>query len=339
MADYRGGPDAAARIREIERTRENERKRIAEQKERIKEETKNKVMHINQKFSSDSSGISEKLVQETVGLVSVEEFKKKRERLEADERRKKAVEEIEQAKKQERKKPRIQKGKLSFDIEDDEDGDEGESKTEGGESSTSTTSTSTEDDNTGTRRTFGKDPKVNTTFLPDREREIKEREERQRLTEEYEQEQARHKAETLTVTYSYWDGSGHRRETTVKKGATVAQFLELARQEFRELRGVSAENLMFVKEDVIIPHHLTFHDLIVTKARGKSGPLFQFDVHDDVRLLSDATQETTESHAGKVVERSWYNRNQHIFPASRWEVYDPSKVIEKYTLFDKKQKE
>jgi protein FAM50 len=30
-----------------------------------------------------------------------------------------------------------------------------------------------------------------------------------------------------------------------------------------------------------------------------------------------------QSHAGKVVERSWYNRNQHIFPASRWEVFDP----------------
>ncbi len=35
------------------------------------------------------------------------------------------------------------------------------------------------------------------------------------------------------------------------------------------------------------------------KARGKSGPLFSFDVHDDVRLLSDATVEKDESHAGE----------------------------------------
>jgi protein FAM50 len=27
--------------------------------------------------------------------------------------------------------------------------------------------------------------------------------------------------------------------------------------------------------------------------------------------------------AGKVAERRWYERNKHIFPASRWEVYDP----------------
>ena len=69
-----------------------------------------------------------------------------------------------------------------------------------------------------------------------------------------------------------------------------------------------------------VRQHHTFYDFIINKARGKSGPLFNFDVHDDVRLLADATREKDESHAGKVVERSWYQRNKHIFPASRWEV-------------------
>jgi hypothetical protein len=95
---------------------------------------------------------------------------------------------------------------------------------------------------------------------------------------------------------------------------------------------------MYIKEDLIIPHvshhlsfsvgrlfqcisqHHTFYDFIINKARGKSGPLFNFDVHDDIRLLADATKEKDESHAGKVVERSWYQRFKHIFPASRWEV-------------------
>jgi protein FAM50 len=71
----------------------------------------------------------------------------------------------------------------------------------------------------------------------------------------------------------------------------------------------------------LISHqHYTFYDFIVNKARGKSGPLFNFDVHDDVRLLADATVEKDESHAGKVVTRSYYARTKHIFPASRWEV-------------------
>ncbi|EEB93487.1 hypothetical protein MPER_07843 [Moniliophthora perniciosa FA553] len=136
----------------------------------------------------------------------------------------------------------------------------------------------------------------------------------------------------MEITYSYWDGSGHRKTVTCKKGDAISTFLEKCRQQFPELRGVSVDNLMYVKEDLIIPHHYTFYDFIVNKARGKSGPLFNFDVHDDVRLLADATKEKDESHAGKVVERSYYQRNKHIFPASRWEVFDPERNYGKYTI-------
>ena len=58
-------------------------------------------------------------------------------------------------------------------------------------------------------------------------------------------------------------------------------------------------DLMYVKEDMIIPHTTTFYDLIMTRARGKTGVLFEFDVHEDLRLQSDARRENNESHAGK----------------------------------------
>lgn len=64
-------------------------------------------------------------------------------------------------------------------------------------------------------------------------------------------------------------------------------------------RGTSISSLMYVKEDLIIPHTVSFYDLIVQKARGKSGPLFHFDVHEDIRMQSDATVEKDESHAGE----------------------------------------
>ncbi|ETP47677.1 hypothetical protein, variant [Phytophthora nicotianae P10297] len=181
-----------------------------------------------------------------------------------------------------------------------------------------------------------KNPNVETDFLPDKEREKEEARERQRLRAEWKEEQERIKNEDVAVTYSYWDGSGHRREITVPKKTTIGKYLELVKQqlvtEFAELRGVSAENLIYIKEDLIIPHHYSFYDLIVTKARGKSGPLFHFDVHDDVRLVQDRRVEKDESHPGKVVDRHWYEKNKHIFPASRWEVYDPNVVREKYTI-------
>ena len=96
---------------------------------------------------------------------------------------------------------------------------------------------------------------------------------------------------------------------------------------------MSSDGLLYIKEDLIIPHHFTFYDLIVTKARGKSGPLFHFDVHDDVRIGAiDSRVEKDESHPGKVVQRGWYERNKHIFPASRWEVYDPKVERKTYTI-------
>ncbi len=78
--------------------------------------------------------------------------------------------------------------------------------------------------------------------------------------------------------------------------------------------------------------------MFLLKARGKSGPLFSFDVHDDVRIVNDASVEKDESHAGKVLLRSWYERNKHIFPASRWEPFDPTKTYEKYSIKDKNKK-
>jgi protein FAM50 len=86
------------------------------------------------------------------------------------------------------------------------------------------------------------------------------------------------------------------------------------------------------QEDLILPHHHTFYELIANKARGKSGPLFDFGVTDDIRILNDASVEKADAHAGKVVDRHWYERNRHIFPASRWEPYDPDKVWETYTV-------
>ncbi|KAF4041956.1 XAP5 circadian clock regulator [Phytophthora infestans] len=257
--------------------------------------------------------------RQTVGLVTAEEFRKKRENLQNRKSSRVDVQSEEQQKEPKKKKKRKAKkmGPLSFDM-DDNDADEEET----------------------TRPTRAKksikNPNVETDFLPDKEREKEEARERQQLRVEWEVEQERIKNEDVAVTYSYWDGSGHRREITIPKKTTIGKYLELVKQqlvtEFAELRGVSAENLIYIKEDLIIPHHYSFYDLIVTKARGKSGPLFHFDVHDDVRLLQDRRVEKDESHPGKVVDRYWYEKNKHIFPASRWEVYDPNVVREKYTI-------
>ena len=179
------------------------------------------------------------------------------------------------------------------------------------------------------KKRFGMNPSVATHFLPDRERDEQENEMREKLRAQWEENQKKVKDEDVEITYSYWDGSGHRKTVIMKKGNSIYQFLckvlENIRSEFPELKIVTGDQLMYVKEDLIIPQTNTFYDFIVSRAKGKTGPLFNFDVREDVRLKYDATVEKEESHAGKVVLRSWFDRNKHIFPASRWEPFDPTK--------------
>ena len=119
--------------------------------------------------------------------------------------------------------------------------------------------------------TVGKDPTVETGFLPDRDRDREERIERERLKAAWLEAQERAKNECLEITYSYWDGAGHRKKVVVKKGDTIGTFLKAVREqnaaEFRELKMTTADNMLYIKEDLIMPHSLTFHELIVSKAR------------------------------------------------------------------------
>ena len=226
-------------------------------------------------------------------------------------------------------KPRAARRPLTFD----EDGDEGAGSSGGGGGGCG--GGAAEGPGAKLRR-LTKDPSVRTDFLPDAERARREAAAREALKAEWAALQAAARAEKIEVTFSYWDGSGHRRALTVEKGTSVGRFLELVRDElapsFRELSSATGRDLLFVKEDLLLPHSVTFHELIATKARGKSGPLFSFDVHDDVRLVGDARLEKDESHPGKIILRRWYEANKHIFPASRWEPWDPAKRWDTYTV-------
>ncbi|KAI8920337.1 hypothetical protein PhCBS80983_g01528 [Powellomyces hirtus] len=318
MAEYKGAGSEATRAAMLEKQRKNMMADFQNQKDRI---AKDKQVHIGaDKFVAQNDWVDNELKRQTVGLVQLEDFQRIRESL--DKKRQEDLEREQAALLKQKRKKKKEKVKLSFDM-DGEDG--GEVDLAASEKPA---------------KKIKKNPTVDTSFLPDREREEEERLEREKLREEWLEQQEKIKQDKILITYSYWDGTGHRKQVECKKGDTIAQFLENCRQQWHEMRGVHVDNLMYVKEDLIVPHHYTFYDFIVNKTRGKSGPLFSFDVHDDVRLVNDATIETEESHAGKVLERAWYEKNKHIFPASRWEVFDPQRDYGNYTIKDRnKEKE
>lgn len=324
MAEYKGAAKEGARAMALMKKREKMKADIEAAKNKISE--KHKIADISNKFSSHYDVVEQQLKSSTIGLVTLDEMKAKREDLVREHEKQLAAklksEELEgESKKKKQKKIKTKTSSaLSFNLDDEE----------------------VEEDSEPVvplkKRKPGKNPDVDTSFLPDREREEMERKEREHIRQEWVEKQEKIKNEGVEITYSYWDGSGHRRTLKMKKGNKISQFLqkciEQLRKDFTEFRAITTENLMYVKEDLIIPQHYTFYDFIINKARGKSGPLFSFDVHEDVRMISDASVEKDESHAGKVVLRSWYERNKHIFPASRWEPYDPEKTWEKYTISD-----
>ena len=289
--------------------------------------------HIVAFASSKSEAIDAAASAASVGLQTKAQFAEKRAavaaELEAEARAKAEAAAAEKTKQKDRKRKKQKKdakSKLSFADDEDVFGGEEDEDEDAGASRKRTAFAS-----------VGKNPAVDTAFLPDRDRERAETEARERLKREYVERTDRVKAEKLEITFSYWDGGGHRRRVEVLKGDTIGAFLQKARDalssEFRELRHASADGLMYIKEDLIMPHGVSFHELIVNKARGKSGPLFHFDVHDDVRVMGGgAGVEKDESHAGKVIHRTWYEKNKHIFPASRWELWEPGKEYGGYTI-------
>ena len=185
----------------------------------------------------------------------------------------------------------------------------------------------------GSKQKTKKNPFADTSCLQDAAREQQKQERRVQLVEEYEKEQDCIKEELISVTYSYWDGSGHRRQLQIQKKATIGQFLKAARAElvldFLDLRHCASDDLLFVKEDLIVGHNVTFYELVRDQARGKSGnPLFQFEVKEAPALaLGDVRQigKGNSGHAAKIVQRTWYDKQKHCFPQKNWVKYEPGK--------------
>lgn len=287
MAYYKGAASEGGRAMQLMKKREIAQQEIEFRKKKIEEDLK--VSNIESKFATHYDAVEQQLKTSTIGLVTLDEMKQKQEDI-VREREKKLAQKKEEkdreklkaleAKQAEKDRQRKQIQALSFNPEEDEESFDDEDEEEPLEIKPH--KWQTEECTEPRIKKIKKNPDVDTSFLPDREREEMDNKLREELRQEWAMKQATLKDQEIPITFSYWDGSGHRKCVTMKKGNSIYQFLqkclEMLRKEFSELKTVMADQLMYVKEDLILPHHYTFYDFIVTKARGKSGPLFSFDV-------------------------------------------------------------
>ncbi|RMZ82368.1 hypothetical protein DV737_g2108, partial [Chaetothyriales sp. CBS 132003] len=115
----------------------------------------------------------------------------------------------------------------------------------------------------------------------------------------------------------------------------------------RQWARVGVDDLMLLRGEVIIPHHYEIYYFIVNKTpdpfrQGKV--LFDYagvaevDAEDsaqgeDAQLLGVLGKEKLEGHDDdptytKVVDRRWYERNKHIYPASTWKQFKADKQFD-----------
>ncbi|KAM3515960.1 hypothetical protein MY11210_000500 [Beauveria gryllotalpidicola] len=190
----------------------------------------------------------------------------------------------------------------------------------------------------------------------------KEAAEREALRREFLMMQEVVKATEIAVPFVFYDGANTPGGIVrMKKGDFVWVFLDKSRKVGAELRvgeqanatrawaRVGVDDLMIVRGTVIIPHHYDFYYFVMNKTIGPGGKrLFDYSAEapekpdaasemlpgglstaadvkaskslPNISSLEGADEDPLET---KVVDRRWYERNKHIFPASTWQEFDP----------------
>ncbi|KAK1779769.1 XAP5-domain-containing protein [Copromyces sp. CBS 386.78] len=188
--------------------------------------------------------------------------------------------------------------------------------------------------------------------------------EREAIRKEFLAKQAAVKASEIAIPFVFYDGTNiPGGMVRVKKGDHAWLFLDKSRKVGAE-RGVgqdkilnarrawarvSVDDLLLVRGSIIIPHHYEFYFFIINKTMGPGNKRL-FDYSDDAPVPpsdpivdADAAISTPASRLAalpdimtleganddptftKVVDRRWYQRNKHIYPASTWQEFEPEK--------------
>jgi len=334
MASYSGGLAEQERIRRLLETRERQRLENEDRQKEIEKQAK-MATQITDKFASYKDEVEEQIKESTAGLLSLEQMREKQSRIIEDRdiratkdkaAKQEKIRQLQEKKKNAKKRKKNHLlNKLSFGDEQDE-----EEADDAAENIKKTKSL--------------RNSAADSSYLPNAAVNEDEIELRKQLRQEWEQNMEMQKNMILKIPFAYWDGTSHKYSIEVKKGNTIQQFLtkviEEVQNDCQELRGATPEHLIFVKNDLIMPHYYTFHDFEINRIKTIHGPRLTF-VNED-KKINDHSQTTvmhfphtqievktnkSQLKLGRVILRTWYERNKHIYPASRWEAFNPTQHL------------
>ncbi|KAK9465320.1 XAP5, circadian clock regulator-domain-containing protein [Lipomyces arxii] len=249
---------------------------------------------IRQFASQSTNTVEDRIKAETVGLVNLDKLRQLREEVEKS---KDELDDLIDLTKRKKNLRNVRKSKLSFDDEDEQS------------------------DQIVTKRQKV-DSTVDTSFLKSKEAQVLERKHQNQLEQELAKQREQTRQESVAIDFSYFDGSYTPGSVTVKKGEQVWIMLDRTRKGKKEFHRGTVDDILLVKDNIIISHHYEFYYFIEHKITTRAGLLFDFDTpNQDIKRM-------------KVVHRNWYEKNKHIFPASVWKEFDPEIDYSTYVLRD-----
>ncbi|KAK6579702.1 hypothetical protein PZA11_007938 [Diplocarpon coronariae] len=197
---------------------------------------------------------------------------------------------------------------------------------------------------------------------------LREAQTRESLRKEFMVLQEAVKMMEIAIPFVFYDGTNIPGGVCrIKKGDFIWVFLDRSRKvgaelgvgekvnSRREWAKIGVDDLMLVRGNLIIPHHYDFYYFIINHNKGPNNTLlFDYSAEPPTGITLSEPQslapdnplsnpsmkpklpreavDTSELEGSnddptytKVVDRRWYERNKHIFPASRWQEFDPGK--------------
>lgn len=355
------------------------------------------------RFTTQNQTTSERLSSNTVGLVALSDFRKRRaEVLDQQDREREAAlsgastpdrshsatpdpgsDSAGGASKPKKKKKKLGGSKLSFGDEE-EDGEEDAVPVKKGKKA----------DADAEQKKSKVVANASVAFVPkvmSKAALRREAAEREALRRQFLAIQDAVKGTEIAIPFVFYDGSNIPGGTVrVKKGDHIWVFLDKSRKvgaelgvgekanARREWARVGVDDLMLVRGTIIVPHvsqkfvyylcilanvaplqqHYEFYYFIINKTTGPDGQrLFDYAAEAEPRPDEPEADDTPAAPGGglttaaelkeaavkalpdistlegaaddpivtKVVDRRWYERNKHIYPASMWQEFDPEK--------------
>ncbi|KRW99734.1 hypothetical protein PPERSA_07811 [Pseudocohnilembus persalinus] len=157
---------------------------------------------------------------------------------------------------------------------------------------------------------IGKNPFVNTEFLPDQERDRLINMEKEKLQLEYIQRKEKLENQIVELQYAYWDGFNVVKKLRVKQKTTIFDFIEMCRknllEEYPHLAKTKGINLIAVARDQLLPTKLSFYEIIESNLKNKLGQqIFNFKEKQekDEKTNSEITLKYEEKTVIMIIEK------------------------------------